>query len=193
MSLTLIRARRARPLEVVIAGGGVAGLEALLALHELAGPRVKVELLAPEREFVYRPLAVAEPFGLAHPARDRPGRAGARARRPPPSRLAGRRRTAIAGRCTRRAAARCATTRCCWPSAPGPWRPCTARSRFGDRPTSRPSAACSRSSHAGRCAASPSRCTTAPAGPCRCTSSLCCRPPTSSRWRPRRRLDARHA
>lgn len=47
----------------------MAGLEALLALHELAGRRVRVQLLAPEREFVYRPLAVAEPFGLAHPAR----------------------------------------------------------------------------------------------------------------------------
>ena len=69
MSLTLIKARERAPLEVVIAGGGVAGLEALLALHELAGPRVSVQLLAPEREFVYRPLAVAEPFGLVHPAR----------------------------------------------------------------------------------------------------------------------------
>ena len=69
MSFTLIRAEEPAPLEVVIAGGGVAGLEALLALHDLAGPRVRVHLLAPEREFVYRPLAVAEPFGLAHPAR----------------------------------------------------------------------------------------------------------------------------
>lgn len=65
----MIKARGPAPLEVVIAGGGVAGLEALLALHELAGPRVKVQLLAPEREFVYRPLSVAEPFGLAHPTR----------------------------------------------------------------------------------------------------------------------------
>jgi sulfide:quinone oxidoreductase len=69
VSFTLIRAGEPAPLEVVIAGGGVAGLEALLALHDLAGPRVRVQLLAPEREFVYRPLAVAEPFGLAHPAR----------------------------------------------------------------------------------------------------------------------------
>ncbi|HEY1277838.1 MAG TPA: FAD-dependent oxidoreductase [Thermoleophilaceae bacterium] len=69
MNLTLIKARDEGPLEVVIAGGGVAGLEALLAMHELAGPRVRVELLAPEREFVYRPLAVAEPFKLARPAR----------------------------------------------------------------------------------------------------------------------------
>jgi sulfide:quinone oxidoreductase len=69
VGITVIKASRPAPLEVVIAGGGVAGLEALLALHELAGPRVTVQLLAPEREFVYRPLSVAEPFGLAHPAR----------------------------------------------------------------------------------------------------------------------------
>jgi sulfide:quinone oxidoreductase len=69
VNLTVIKARREPPLEVIIAGGGVAGLEALLALHELAGPRVRIELLAPEREYVYRPLSVAEPFGLADPAR----------------------------------------------------------------------------------------------------------------------------
>lgn len=49
---------------VVIAGGGVAGLEAALALREHAGPRLDVELIAPEDRFVYRPLAVLEPFGL---------------------------------------------------------------------------------------------------------------------------------
>jgi sulfide:quinone oxidoreductase len=54
---------------VVIAGGGVAGIEALLALHELAGDRVAVTLLAPEDEFVYRPLSVTEPFDLAGPRR----------------------------------------------------------------------------------------------------------------------------
>ncbi len=49
---------------IVIAGGGVAALEATLALHELAPEFVDVELVAPEPRFWYRPLAVAEPFGL---------------------------------------------------------------------------------------------------------------------------------
>src|SRR5215218_5365998 len=50
------------PLRVLVAGGGVAGLEALLALKDLAEERVTLTLLAPEREFVYRPMAVAVPF-----------------------------------------------------------------------------------------------------------------------------------
>jgi sulfide:quinone oxidoreductase len=49
---------------VLIAGGGVAGIEALLALRHLAEERLTLELLAPEPAFVYRPLAVAEAFGL---------------------------------------------------------------------------------------------------------------------------------
>ncbi len=47
---------------VVVAGAGVAGLEAALALQAIAAEHVSVELIAPEEEFVYRPLAVAEPF-----------------------------------------------------------------------------------------------------------------------------------
>lgn len=47
---------------VVVAGAGVAGLETALALHALASEHVSVELIAPETEYVYRPLAVAEPF-----------------------------------------------------------------------------------------------------------------------------------
>ena len=50
---------------VVIAGGGVAALEALIALRRLAEERVDIELVAPNFEFSYRPLAVAEPFGAA--------------------------------------------------------------------------------------------------------------------------------
>jgi len=49
---------------VLIAGAGVAAFEATLALREAAGERVDIELVAPETKFWYRPLAVAEPFGL---------------------------------------------------------------------------------------------------------------------------------
>jgi sulfide:quinone oxidoreductase len=59
---------------VLVAGGGVAGLEALLALRDLAGDRVELMLLSPDRDFVYRPMAVAEPFGRGradrHPLAD---------------------------------------------------------------------------------------------------------------------------
>lgn len=53
------------PFRVIVAGGGVAGLEALMALRSLAGERVALTLVAPGTDFVYRPLAVAEPFGGA--------------------------------------------------------------------------------------------------------------------------------
>jgi sulfide:quinone oxidoreductase len=52
----------APPLHVLIAGAGVAALEAALALRAEAEDRVDVELLAPGDDFVYRPMAVAEPF-----------------------------------------------------------------------------------------------------------------------------------
>jgi sulfide:quinone oxidoreductase len=51
-----------RPLHVLIVGGGVAALEATLALRALAEDRVDIELMAPDTEFVYRPMAVAQPF-----------------------------------------------------------------------------------------------------------------------------------
>jgi hypothetical protein len=53
-------------MDIVIAGGGVAGLEGLLALHAIAGDSVRLSLVAPDPEFSYRPLAVAEPFALGH-------------------------------------------------------------------------------------------------------------------------------
>lgn len=53
-----------RPLRVVIAGAGVAAFEAALVLRDLCRRRVNVELVAPEQEFVYRPLAVAAPFRM---------------------------------------------------------------------------------------------------------------------------------
>jgi sulfide:quinone oxidoreductase len=50
--------------KILVAGGGVAGLEAMLALRSLLGATVEIELLSPDPEFHYRPIAVAEPFGL---------------------------------------------------------------------------------------------------------------------------------
>src|SRR5215218_1864694 len=52
------------PTRVLIAGAGVAAFEATLALRAAAGERVDIEFVAPETKFWYRPLAVAEPFGL---------------------------------------------------------------------------------------------------------------------------------
>ncbi|MGI8904385.1 MAG: NAD(P)/FAD-dependent oxidoreductase [Solirubrobacteraceae bacterium] len=47
---------------VLIAGGGVAGLETLLALRALAEDRVEVTVLAPELRFVNRSMSVSQPF-----------------------------------------------------------------------------------------------------------------------------------
>jgi sulfide:quinone oxidoreductase len=54
--------RSGNRMRVLIAGGGVAALEALIALRDLAAERVDITLLAPDEEFVYRPHAVAQPF-----------------------------------------------------------------------------------------------------------------------------------
>ena len=53
-------------MNVLIAGGGVAGLEAALALRDLAGDRVDVTLISPEDHFVYRPMSTATPFARGH-------------------------------------------------------------------------------------------------------------------------------
>jgi sulfide:quinone oxidoreductase len=85
---------------VLIAGGGVAAVEALLALHHLAGNRLSIELLAPERSFVHRPSSVAAPFGLSAPAPMDLGavaqRFGARLRRGALERVDVGRRVAVA-------------------------------------------------------------------------------------------------
>lgn len=54
---------------VLIAGGGVASIEAALALRDLAADKVQVEVFSPRREFVYRPYAVGEPYGAAQVAK----------------------------------------------------------------------------------------------------------------------------
>lgn len=61
--------RRHPPFHVLIAGGGPAALEGALKLQLLAGDRLRITLLAPDPEFAYRPLSVAEPFGLGQVAR----------------------------------------------------------------------------------------------------------------------------
>jgi sulfide:quinone oxidoreductase len=55
------------PLRVVVAGAGIAGLEALLALHALAGQRVATTVLAPEPTFVMAAASVGTPFGHGPP------------------------------------------------------------------------------------------------------------------------------
>ena len=49
---------------VVICGGGVAATEGLLRLRAIAGDSVAITLLAPNDDFVYRPLAVREAVAL---------------------------------------------------------------------------------------------------------------------------------
>jgi sulfide:quinone oxidoreductase len=53
------------PYRALIIGGGVAALEAALALRDLAGDRVTTTMVAPDLEFVYRPMRVREPFGYS--------------------------------------------------------------------------------------------------------------------------------
>src|SRR3982074_1474953 len=53
------------PFRVLIAGGGVAALEAALALRELAGDRISTTMLCPEPVFFYRPMRVREPFAYS--------------------------------------------------------------------------------------------------------------------------------
>ncbi len=50
---------------MLIAGGGVAALEAAIALHEMAGDRAEVAMYSPREDFIYRPFAVAEPYGAS--------------------------------------------------------------------------------------------------------------------------------
>lgn len=53
-------------MHVVIAGGGVAAVEAALALRDLAGDRVSITLVSPRPDFVLTPMAVGAPFSAGH-------------------------------------------------------------------------------------------------------------------------------
>jgi sulfide:quinone oxidoreductase len=55
----------------LIAGGGVAALEAAMALRELCGDRLQLTMLSASRHFEYGPLSVAQPFGLGRAHRFR--------------------------------------------------------------------------------------------------------------------------
>jgi sulfide:quinone oxidoreductase len=50
---------------VLVAGGGIAGVEAVMALSDLGERQLELELMAPEEGFVVRALSVGEPFGVA--------------------------------------------------------------------------------------------------------------------------------
>ncbi len=54
---------------IVIAGGGIAGLEALVALRADLGPDPRIELIEPGLDLVERQRSVAEPFGGEAPRR----------------------------------------------------------------------------------------------------------------------------
>jgi sulfide:quinone oxidoreductase len=54
-----------RPLRVVVAGGGFAAAELVLALAALAEDRVAVELISPTTELAFRPAATGAPFELS--------------------------------------------------------------------------------------------------------------------------------
>src|SRR5699024_9408412 len=70
------------PLRVLVAGGGVAALEAVLALHALARHQLTIDLLAPGEDYTERQSSVLSPFtgaAVPHlslkdlPVRHRPG------------------------------------------------------------------------------------------------------------------------
>jgi sulfide:quinone oxidoreductase len=56
-----------RPPKVIVAGGGIAAAETLLALRARMDGQVALELVAPDPVLSHRPSTVAEPFGLVGP------------------------------------------------------------------------------------------------------------------------------
>ena len=58
-------ASQTKKLRVLIVGGGVAAAETALGLAQLAPKRTDVTMLAPNADFVYRPMTVREPFAYA--------------------------------------------------------------------------------------------------------------------------------
>ena len=58
-----VMGRSTAPLRVVVAGGGFAAAELVLALRALAEDRVEIDVVAPSAELAFRPAATAAPFG----------------------------------------------------------------------------------------------------------------------------------
>lgn len=54
---------RVEPREVLIVGGGIAGIEALMALDDLGDSRLGLRVVAAHASFVLRPQMVGEPWG----------------------------------------------------------------------------------------------------------------------------------
>jgi len=67
---TLTKHRHTGKRRVVIAGGSVAALEAMLALRHMGRDLLSVTLVCPRTFFEYRPLAVTEPFDGSVPRYD---------------------------------------------------------------------------------------------------------------------------
>lgn len=55
--------------EIVVAGGGIAALEVVLALRTLADDRVRITIVAPNREVLLRPELIAAPLGVGTESR----------------------------------------------------------------------------------------------------------------------------
>jgi sulfide:quinone oxidoreductase len=58
-----------RPPKILVAGGGVSGLETVLALQSLAPGCFDIDVLAPERHFVHRQPTIGAPFEPIRPIR----------------------------------------------------------------------------------------------------------------------------
>jgi sulfide:quinone oxidoreductase len=55
-----------QPRRVVIAGGGIAALELVLTLRELADAQLPITVIAPDERFTLPPLTVTAPFAAGH-------------------------------------------------------------------------------------------------------------------------------
>ncbi len=63
MTATIRRDSPVQPRKVLIVGGGIAGIEALMALADLGEGRLRLQLVAGHPSFVLRPQILGEPWG----------------------------------------------------------------------------------------------------------------------------------